>query len=68
MSTCYNIGCRDCKTSIWIGQSSCDSEGHMYYGPDYSPKHWTWLRKHQGHTLEFNVDAVIEMRGMEEET
>lgn len=54
MSVTYSIACRDCKESLWIGQTD-----YLYFGEkDFEKKLTGFLYKHSGnsHSLIFLND------------
>ena len=66
MSTTYSIACRDCKTHLWIAQSSCGN-GHLYTGEPHTMKALeSFLFAHMSHELVFADNCNTEIGDWEE--
>lgn len=51
MSRTYEIGCRACRTSLWIGQTSPNRGPTIYRAPSHLDALDAFLFAHIGHDL-----------------
>ena len=59
MSITYDIGCQDCKESLWIGQYSF-RKGIIYSNEKKTMSNLeVFLYKHAGHNLIFTCDELL---------
>ncbi len=66
MSDSYDLGCRDCKKSLWIGQSQNTNPPFcFYYGEEHTMKALRlFLWDHRGHSLVMDDSQVLEYEGI----
>jgi len=67
MSTCYGLGCKDCKQYILIGQVSLGG-GHWIYSSEREimTNLQTFLLEHQKHCLVYEETGIMAMEDYEE--
>jgi len=69
MSRTYELACRDCKKTLWIGQGWPDhktEKPHLYKADKYMKALEKFLFDHQEHNLVFGDDERLETEDYKE--